>query len=65
MTPDEIKLTYPFETPSRTSTESDDLTFWMKEIAYQLAVMNERNAPPTWAEAMAQADAAMLTLKGR
>jgi hypothetical protein len=36
MTPEEIQR----------NPDSDALIFWLKEIAYQLAVMNERNAPP-------------------
>lgn len=39
--------------------------FWLREIAYQLAVMNERNTPLPFAEACAQADAAMLAIRDR
>lgn len=38
---------------------------WLKEIAYQLAVRNERNTPQSFAEACAQADAVTTVIRDR
>lgn len=39
--------------------------FWLQEIAVQLAVMNERNTPMEWAEALALSDAVSVSLRDR
>jgi hypothetical protein len=65
MTSEEIKLAFPYTVPSRESTAADDPTFWLKEIAYQLAVMNERNNPTDWAESFALSVAVMAAIWDR
>ena len=39
--------------------------FWLKEIAYQLAVRNERDTPLTRDESFALSDKVMLAIRDR
>jgi hypothetical protein len=54
MTSDEIK-----NTPDATAE------FWLKELAYQVAIANERTAPMTREESFALSDAVLTALRDR
>jgi hypothetical protein len=47
------------------NTNAGTIEWWLQEIAYQLAVMNERNTPPTLEDQIRNADLVATALRGR
>lgn len=45
MTSERIRDSNPTDRPGKYTSTEQDRNFWLKEIAYQLAVMNERAVP--------------------
>ena len=64
MTSEEIKAIPDLEAYATEAQILDRAASWLQEIAYQLAVVNERNKPQSWEDALATADAVAAALRG-